>query len=129
MGNKEKDIKNIQEAKENADRLLLKVEVAFAVVSIIAFLTLFFTSLYAIVSLEIYVLPIVCVVFAFALLIGSSCICMYIEQKAGYYKCKKCGHKYLPTFNQSMWSPHILRTKYMKCPHCKQRSWNKKVIK
>ena len=51
-----------------------------------------------------------------------------IEQIAGYYECQKCHHKYIPTYSSVLWAMHINRTRYMKCPKCNQRSWNKKVI-
>ena len=52
-----------------------------------------------------------------------------IEQVAGYYKCKLCGHHYVPTFKAVLWSPHFGRTRHMRCPKCGKRSWQKKVVK
>ena len=129
MENKDDELRKLQTEKEEKDKLLLRVEIALATISIVAFLALFLGSLYIIETLKIYLLPIIIIILAFVLLFGGGTVCMLIEQKAGYYKCGRCEHKYVPTFNQSMWAPHILRTKYMKCPHCKKRSWNKKVIK
>ena len=51
-----------------------------------------------------------------------------IEQTAGYYQCAKCGHRYVPTFGSVLWAMHFGRTRYMKCPECHKRSWQKKVI-
>lgn len=50
-----------------------------------------------------------------------------IEKDIGFYVCKHCGHKHVPTFNQMLWSMHIGRTRFFKCPHCHKRSWNKKT--
>ena len=51
-----------------------------------------------------------------------------IEQVAGYYECRHCGNKYVPSA-KSMWlSMHMGRTRYMKCPKCGKRSWQKKVV-
>lgn len=52
-----------------------------------------------------------------------------IEQVAGYYECKHCGHRYVPTYKAVNMSMHMGRTRYMKCPKCNQKSWQKKVIK
>jgi transcriptional regulator with XRE-family HTH domain/DNA-directed RNA polymerase subunit RPC12/RpoP len=52
-----------------------------------------------------------------------------IEQVAGYYKCKLCGHHYVPTFKAVLWSPHMGRTRHMRCPKCGKKSWQKKVVK
>ena len=51
-----------------------------------------------------------------------------IEQKAGYYECAKCHHKYVPTYSNVLWAMHIGRTRYMKCPKCNEKSWQKKVV-
>lgn len=51
-----------------------------------------------------------------------------IEQTAGYYKCRNCEHKYIPTFNSVLWAMHFGRTRFMKCPKCKKYSWNKKIL-
>jgi len=51
-----------------------------------------------------------------------------IEQVAGYYECKECGHRYVPTFREVNFSMHMGRTRYMKCPECGKKSWQKKVI-
>jgi DNA-directed RNA polymerase subunit RPC12/RpoP len=51
-----------------------------------------------------------------------------IEQKAGYYECKECGHKYVPEYKSVFGAMHINRTRYMKCPKCDKKSWQKKVI-
>ena len=51
-----------------------------------------------------------------------------IEQKAGYYECKKCGHRYVPTFKAVNLAPHMGRTRKMRCPKCQEKSWQKKVL-
>ena len=51
-----------------------------------------------------------------------------IEQKAGYYECKNCGHKHVPKYSSVFLAMHVGRTRYMKCPNCGKRSWQKKVI-
>jgi transcriptional regulator with XRE-family HTH domain/DNA-directed RNA polymerase subunit RPC12/RpoP len=52
---------------------------------------------------------------------------MRIEQVAGYYECKHCGHKYVPAISM-YFAMHLGRTRYMKCPNCGKYSWQKKVI-
>ena len=63
------------------------------------------------------------VVFLIAILFS-----LRIEQKAGYYECKCCKNRYIPTFKQTLFAMHVNRTRYMKCPKCGKKSWNKKVI-
>ena len=125
MNNEEK----FTTGKEQADKRLLNIEIVLASITILSFFIILFMAIYAIVALKIYAVSIIIIVIDFIMLIFGTLFCQYIEQKAGYYECKKCKHKYIPTFNQVLWSLHICRTKYLKCPKCKQKSWNKKVLK
>ncbi len=52
-----------------------------------------------------------------------------IEQTAGYYECNKCGHRYVPTFKNVFLARHIGRKRYMRCPSCNKRTWQKKVLR
>ena len=52
-----------------------------------------------------------------------------IEQVAGYYECKCCKHRYVPALKAMWLSMHMGRTRYLKCPNCGKRSWQKKVIR
>ena len=51
-----------------------------------------------------------------------------IEQVAGYYECGICGHKYVPKYKDISLAPHMARTRYMRCPKCNKKSWQKKVL-
>ena len=55
-------------------------------------------------------------------------VAMKIEQTAGYYECQHCHHKYVPTLKAMYRSMHMGRTRYMECPECHKKSWQKKVI-
>ena len=119
----------LKKEKENADKRLLNLEIVLGSITIFTFLVILCTSMFAIYEFDLLVLPIILIIVDLILTIIGITFCFYIEQKAGYYECKKCHHKYIPTFNQALWAPHMGRTKHMKCPHCKQKSWSKKVIK
>ena len=68
------------------------------------------------------------IAFALVMIFAVAFIAVGIEQKAGYYKCQKCGHRYVPTYWQTNLAQHAGRTRYMKCPKCGKRSWQKKVL-
>ena len=51
-----------------------------------------------------------------------------LELDAGYYECKKCHHRHIPTYSNVLWAPHMSTTRYLKCPKCGKRSWSKKVM-
>lgn len=49
-------------------------------------------------------------------------------QLAGYYECRECNYKYVPSYNSVLFAMHTGRTRYMKCHHFGKKSWQKKVI-
>ena len=59
------------------------------------------------------------------------CVCFFalkLEVEAGYYECKKCHHRFVPSYKQVLIAPHLSTTRYLKCPKCHKRSYAKKVI-
>ncbi len=57
--------------------------------------------------------------------------CFYalkLEVSVGAYKCKNCGHEFVPTYTQALNAMHMGFTRYLKCPNCSKRTWCKKVI-
>ena len=65
---------------------------------------------------------------ALAMMLLTGFASIGIEQKAGYYKCGECGYRYIPAFGPAFFAPHMGRTRFMKCPECGKRSWQKKVL-
>ena len=92
--------------------------------STIIFTILIFMSVYFVESEGIKILLFI---FAFLFLITGVSIALKIETEEGYYECQKCHHKYIPSYRQVSFAMHIGRTRYMKCPHCQKRSWQKKI--
>ena len=68
------------------------------------------------------------VVLGFIIAFVGFFFALKIEQVAGYYQCKKCGHMHVPTYKEVNLAMHMGRTRYLKCPRCNQKSWHKKVI-
>ena len=73
-------------------------------------------------------LRIVLIIIGFIPILVLTPFMLRIEQTAGYYKCEKCGHAYVPKYKSVFLSMHKGRTRYMKCPKCNEKSWQKKVI-
>ena len=121
----EENLLEMKKQKEEADKRLLTIEFVIGLLTGSIFLTLCFIAAYAEIAdwLKILLIIIGTVPFLIACFFGIK-----IEQKAGYYECAKCHHKYVPTYSRVLWAPHMGRTRYMKCPHCNEKSWNKKVI-
>lgn len=51
-----------------------------------------------------------------------------LDYDAGDYECKKCGQKFKPTLRAYVWGAHTLTTRYMKCPHCGEKSFCKRKL-
>lgn len=51
-----------------------------------------------------------------------------LEVEAGYYECKKCHHRFVPSYSEALIAPHMNTTRYLKCPKCGKRTMSKKVM-
>lgn len=111
--------------KEEADKKLLSLEILIGIFSVIILLG--FTMVPAFVEMADWLRVVLIVVGFIICLIGVG-FALRIEQTAGYYECQKCKHRYVPTFKSVLWAMHSGRTRYMKCPECGKKSWQKKVI-
>ena len=121
----EKNLLEMIKQKEEADRRLLSLEIVVGVICVVIMLALCIIAAY--VPMDDW-LRIVLIVCGIAPLLVATPFMIRIEQTAGYYECRKCGHKYIPTYKSVMLSPHMGRTRHMRCPQCNQKSWQKKVI-
>ena len=115
----------LQKEKENSDRRLLFTETILGSIVTLSFLLLLFLSIFAINNT---IWKIIAIVVGFIVFIVGIANCLLIEQKAGYYQCNNCKYKYIPSYKQVLLAMHSGRTRYMKCPKCHKRTWNKKVI-
>lgn len=67
-------------------------------------------------------------ILAFAFLIVGVSFALKIESETGYYECQKCHNKYVPKYSSVYFAMHLGTTRYMKCPKCGKKSWQKKVM-
>ncbi len=111
--------------KQESDKRLLRIEILIGVITITTLIVLVIIANY--VQMENW-LQILLIIIGFVPVLIATPVMLKIEQVAGYYECQKCGHKYVPTYKSINLSMHMGRTRYMKCPDCGKRSWNKKVI-
>lgn len=125
----EQTVLELIKEKEQTDKKLLQIEVVIGLTGTIFNVALIILGAlgYAYLNLPLWAM-ILMISFGVVLFIISITIALIIEQKAGYYECKNCGHRYVPTFLQVLLAPHINRSRYMKCPNCHKRTYNKKVI-
>ena len=121
----EENLLEMKKQKEETDKEMLRLEIVIGYISSITFLILVFLASFV----EMYS------VIRILLIIGGSIVfavgvinAIKIEQTAGYYECDKCHYKYIPTYKSVLFAMHYGRTRYMKCPKCNEKSWNKKVL-
>ena len=123
--NSEKLLLDMVKQKEEADKSLLAAETILGIISVAVIVASALVASY--VDMPEY-LRIIIVVAGVILCIPGLVYAIKIEQVAGYYECGECHHRYVPTFSAVLNSMHMGRTRYMKCPECGKRSWQKKVI-
>ena len=64
-----------------------------------------------------------------AIIVVAAFVGVGIEVRTGYYECAECGHVYRPeSYWKTTFAMHMDTTRYMKCPKCGKRSWQKKVL-
>ena len=129
MENYNKELENnlleMIKQKEKSDKKLLSREVFIGITATVILFV--FIALAAFVQMETW-LKVSIVIFGFAVFLAGCFYALHIEQTAGYYECKACGHRYVPEYKAVVNAMHMSRTRYMKCPECGKKSWQKKVL-
>ena len=121
----EKNLLEMVEQKQQADKRLLTLEIFVGITATVTLFTLIFVAAFVQMAdwLRFTLIGLGFVIFL------AGCFCaLRIEQVAGYYECKECGHRYVPTFKAVNMAMHMGRKRYMRCPKCHKKSWQKKVL-
>ena len=121
----EKKLIELMKQKEESDRQLLRLEIVIGVLSTIVLLVPIFLG--AFLPMEVWQRVLVICSGIIPGFVGFF-FAVKIEQVAGYYECKHCKHRYVPTYWDVTMAQHMGRTRRMQCPNCGKRSWQKKVI-
>ena len=129
MENYNKELENklleVVKEKEKADRHLLSLEIVVGVMCVAILLGL--AAFASFLQLEEW-LRVVLILIGLVPFLVCLPFLIKIEQTAGYYECKECGHRYVPTFKSVFWAAHMGRTRKMRCPNCHKKTWQKKRI-
>lgn len=123
----EEKLLELQTTNQKNIKMLLNAEIVLLVISMLSFLSLIGVAYFL--KDSMLWIRITLIVRAVIICLVGGMFCLHLEQKAGLYLCQNCGHKYIPNYWKMLFAPHVNRTRYLKCPHCHQRSWNKKVVK
>lgn len=121
----EKQLLEMAKKEEIQNKKLMMYEIVIGYSSTISFLTLIFVTSFLV---ENHMAKVPLFILAFALLIIGVSFALKIETETGYYECQKCNHKYVPKYSKVYFAMHFGTTRYMKCPKCHKKSWQKKII-
>lgn len=121
----EENLVTMSRELEEKNRQLLNTEIWIGAPAVVAGLVMCGVAAY--VEMPVWI-KFLLVMFAVAMILTVSFVAVGIEQKAGYYECQECGHRYVPTYWSTNLAPHMGRTRYMRCPKCGKKSWQKKVL-
>ena len=121
----EKNLLDMVKQKEENDKRLLFMEILMGILCVLPLLIS--PVIVLLVPMEEWLASVIVGTSIIPLLIATP-FALKIEQTARYYECRKCHHKYVPTYSNVLWAMHMGRTRYMRCPECNKRSWQKKVI-
>ena len=115
----------IREKEENKQKILLTTIIG--VISTITFVTLLLVVCF---YTDVITLPIKIVLMIIALSVFGVglYVAMWGDRKIGYFKCRNCNELFTPTFMQYNMGMHLLSIRYLKCPHCRTRTWCRKVM-
>ena len=121
----EENLVTMSRELEEKNRQLLNTEIWIGAPAVAAGLVMCGVAAY--VDMPVWI-KFLLVMFAVVMILTISFVAVGIEQKAGYYECQECGHRYVPTYWSTNLAPHMGRTRYMRCPECGKKSWQKKVL-
>lgn len=121
----EKNLLEMAKKEEVQNKKMMFYEIVIGYMSSATFLILLFTASFAV---ENIVARIILFILAFLVLIIGVSFALKIETETGYYECQKCHHKYVPKYSKVYFAMHIGTKRYMKCPKCNERTWQKKVL-
>ena len=119
----EENLKDLAQLETMMNRKMFVHENIIGLMSTIIFITLLLIA--NLIKMPV-ALTVILIVLAFVFLLIGCSICLKIETEVGKYKCQKCGHLYVPKYSSVFLAPHFGRTRYMTCPKCHQKSWQKK---
>ncbi len=121
----EENLISLRREIEEKNRMMLRMEYMLGLPAVAACLILMIMAAYM--DMPVW-LRILLIVIGAVVMLAAAFVAVGIEQKAGYYECRECGHRYVPTYWSTNLAPHMGRTRYMKCPCCGKKSWQKKVL-
>lgn len=121
----EKALLEMVKKEETQNKKLMMYENVIGFGSTVSFLMQVLVAVFFVKNITAQILLFI---LAFAFLIIGVSFALKIEAETGYYECQKCHNKYVPKYSSVYFAMHLGTTRYMKCPKCGKKSWQKKVM-
>ena len=121
----EKALLEMVKKEEMQNKKLMMYENVIGFSSTLSFLIQVFVAVFFVKNTTAQILLFI---LAFAFLIVGVSFALKIEAETGYYECQKCHNKYVPKYSSVYFAMHLGTTRYMKCPKCGKKSWQKIVM-
>ena len=112
-----------QNTKNN--KMFFRLELYMVVFSIIV---LFAAAIFMEYSLLPFGINLAFFIFSGVSVLVTCFFATIIECKIGFYRCKHCEHKFIPSYKTFIFAPHMGFTRKMTCPNCGKKDWCKKVV-
>ena len=129
MDNYNKELENnlleMVKQKQESDKRLLRMEIVTGVICVMPLIAAIVIA--NVVPMKEWIASLMVGACVIPLLVATPFM-IRIEQMAGYYECQHCHHRYIPKYSSVFMAMHNGRTRYMRCPKCGKRSWQKKVL-
>ena len=104
---------------------LTKILLSVCILLISLILIMISAALFEFMPLEWSVLLLILSIVTFIIALAAAIL---LDYGTGVYECKKCGQKFKPTLRAYIWGAHTLTTRYLKCPHCGEKSFCKRRL-
>ena len=104
---------------------LIKILLSICIILMSLILIMISAGLFALLPIDWAILLVVLSSITFIIALVAAIL---LDYGAGKYECKKCGQKFKPTLVAYVLGAHTLTTRYLKCPHCGEKSFCKRRL-
>ena len=76
---------------------------------------------------EVWIKILVCVM-SVLLVVSNIALILLVAVNTEVYECCHCGEKFVPTMREYLMGAHTMKKRYLRCPYCHKKGWNKCYI-
>lgn len=76
---------------------------------------------------EVWIKILVCVM-SVLLVVSNIALILLVAVNTEVYECCRCGEKFVPIMREYLMGAHTMKKRYLRCPYCHKKGWNKCYI-